>query len=96
MRSVLISSLAIIGGITVLSVTSALLYYTYTGELRPNISFRNAMGEIRYSYVIALFVLPAVITGSIELDWDGVIFGLLIGFGFILYIIMIQWIMGPI
>jgi len=33
MRSVLISSLAIIGGITVLSVTSALLYYTYTGEL---------------------------------------------------------------
>lgn len=96
MIQIIILPLAIIGAVTCSAVTSALLYYIYTGKLRPNMKFRNALGEVRYTYAIPLFIIPAVFTGYVELGWNGFILGLMIGLGMILYLIILQWLLGPV
>lgn len=90
------SAFTAIGIIFTIATCSALLYLIFVGKLRPNMSFRNAIGEVRYSYSIILFVLPAVLYGGVELGWEGAIIGAMLGIAMILYLIILQWIMGPI
>lgn len=96
MTGTIISAFAVIGVIFTIATCSALLYLIFKGKLRPNMSFRNAMGEVRYDYSILIFVLPAAFFGGVKLGWEGIISGIMIGFAMILYLIILQWLMGPV
>lgn len=95
MKQTLISILAIIGGFSVLCASTIMIYLSYRRTI-PSMKFRTALGEIRYKYAIALFILPAVIMGGVELGWQGALFGLMVGLGLIVYIIILQWLIGPV
>lgn len=96
MKQNIILIFAVIGAVATCLVTSALLYYMYSGELRPNMQFRNAIGEVKYTYALPVFIIPAILTGTVELGWNGFIFGLAVGLSMILYLIILQWLFGPV
>lgn len=92
----IVSILAFIGTITVLVVTAALLWYIIMRRPTPNATLKEAVTSIRYDYAIAFFVLLPGLAGIQEFGPEGFLYGAILGSCFILYIIALQWWLGPV
>lgn len=59
----------------------------------PNATVKETITSIRWSFAIAFFIAPPTLAGFQE----GVpILGFAIGFGFILFVLFLQWWWGPV
>jgi len=74
-----------ISGIAVWTVILAGLAYI---RPTPNGTLSNAVSEIRWSYAVAFFILPAIVVGYQE----GIpIIATLFGMGYVAFIVVLMW-----
>ena len=84
-----ILGVAMLIGLSVMAVLGfGAVYLVGRGDLRPENTLREAVGEIRWGYGIALFVAPVTLAGL--QDGDPVL-GAAIGTSFLGFLFLIQW-----
>lgn len=95
MTSALVGFLALVGAVTLGTIAIALAYYLATRRPTPDATIREAVTSVRWRHGIGLFVLPCALAGA----QDGpavAVGGAALGFGFVLFLVALQWWWGPI
>jgi len=94
MSSTLVSFLALVGALALTTLAIVAVWWVYIYRPKPEATIREAFASIRWDYAIGVFILPPTIVGA--LDGPSPIAGFVVGFGFVLFIVSIQWWWGPI
>jgi len=88
-----IGILAVIGGLTVVTLTLAAVWFLSWEHITPDVPFREAVFSIRWSYAFAFFIGPTTLVGAME---GTPILGASVGVGFVAFMVWMAWWFGPI
>ena len=83
---VLLGLFAVTGAVVWVSGIVLVLYFR--PDVTPNGSLRGAIGDIRWSYAVGVFVLPVTIAGVQEGE---PLLGFTFGVVFVLFVLVVQW-----
>lgn len=85
----IILGVAMVIGLCVMAVVGlGMVWLIGTARLRPENTLREAVGELRWGYGLALFVAPVTLAGLQEGE---PLFGASIGFSFLGLLFVVQW-----
>jgi len=83
----------LIGVITTVILTTAAVWFLSWDHVTPDVTLREAILSIRWSYAVAFFIGPTTLAGVME---GAPIGGFAVGFVFVAFMVWMSWWFGPI